>query len=338
MKLAVLNPGGRDPEQHFPDGAGAPDERVHAPVNFHGYAACTSGTFCRRDDALPAEAEGVLLLVRQDLKSARQAIIEIRARRRLPIVISLKECGLSQFAATFAKASRVRLFQEICARADAALATTEELLPIYRGAGVREVEFIPTPYPVEDERWNFSHPVEERRGIFLGTRELKVPSRNHLAALITLKPLVEAMFEPLTVINTDGWRGRRLLAQLGFGEGLLRVVEGRLPYPAYLRLMASHKLVFQLDAGAVPGQVAGDALLCRIPCLGGNGTIERLVFPEWCGHGRSHEQLFDMAARLLEHPYDSEAAVEEALDRAKGVVSYAAAARRLDNLFGRFRR
>src|SRR3954454_25056559 len=72
MKLAVLNPGGRDAEQAFPDGAAAPDEHAHPPVNFHGYAACTSGHFCRKDDALPEGIAGVLLLLRQDLKSARQ--------------------------------------------------------------------------------------------------------------------------------------------------------------------------------------------------------------------------------------------------------------------------
>jgi len=28
----------------------------------------------------------------------------------------------------------------------------------------------------------------------------------------------------------------------------------------------------------VPGQVAGDALLCRMPCVGGNGAVERIAF------------------------------------------------------------
>src|SRR5690606_7711019 len=131
--------------------------------------------------------------------------------------------------------------------------------------GARDVEFIPTPYPVEDSRWDFSLPAESRKGIFLGTREWSVPSRNHLAALLTIRPLAEAMQEPVTVFNQDGWRGRRLLEELQYPEKLLRVIEGKLPYPQYLRLMARHKLVFQLDASAVPGQVAGDALLCRIP-------------------------------------------------------------------------
>ena len=109
----------------------------------------------------------------------------------------------------------------------------------------------------------------------------------------------------MTVFNVDGWRGRRMLARLGYITGLLRVIEGRKPYPRYLRLVAKHKLVWQLDASAVPGQVAGDALLCRVPCVGGNGTTERLVFPDLCGHGRTTEQLFDIAARLLEHPHDA---------------------------------
>jgi hypothetical protein len=43
FRLAVLNPGGRDPNQSFSSGAGTPDAAGHAPVNFHAYAACTNG-------------------------------------------------------------------------------------------------------------------------------------------------------------------------------------------------------------------------------------------------------------------------------------------------------
>ena len=41
---------------------------------------------------------------------------------------------------------------------------------------------------------------------------------------------------------------------------------------------ARHKIVLQADKSAVPGQVAGDALLCRMPCVGGDGAIDRLAF------------------------------------------------------------
>ena len=44
FRLTVLNPGGRDPEQHFHEPATSGGQE-HPPVNFHGYAACTRGVF-----------------------------------------------------------------------------------------------------------------------------------------------------------------------------------------------------------------------------------------------------------------------------------------------------
>ena len=337
MKLAVLNPKGRDAEQHFADGAGAPDDESHAPVNFHAFAACTGGGFFRDDRAIPAEMKSVLLLLRHDLKASRQALLELR-RAGKTVVISFKEAGAFQIAALLAKPDKFTLFREICVRADAAIATTPDAVPLYQNAGVRGVEFIPTPYPVEDERWDFSTPLEERRGVFVGTREFTTASRNHLAALLAMKQIAESMREPVTVFNDDGWRGRRLIARLGFSDGLLRVVEKRLPYPRYLRLLAKHKLVWQLDASAVPGQVAGDALLCRVPCVGGDGTTERLVFPDLCGHGRGTEQLFDIAARLLEHPHDCAAVIERSFALARERLSFAVVAKQLAEFFARHRR
>ena len=337
MSIAVLNPSGRDPEQHFADGAGTPDDAAHAPVNFHAFAACTGGAFFRQDQAIPADTKHVLLLLRSDLKACRNALLELR-RAGKTVAVSLKESGAFQIAALLGKPDKLRLFQEICQRADAALATVPDLVPLYLGAGARRAEFLPPPYPVDDPRWDFSTPPDERRGIFVGTREFGTPSRNHLAALLAVRQIAEPMQEPVTVFNDDGWSGRRMLARLGFSDGLLRVIEKRLPYPRYLRLMAQHRLVWQLDASAVPGQVAGDALLCRVPCVGGNGTTERLVFPDLCGHGRTTEQLFDLAARLLEHPHDAQETVARALTLARERLSFAVIAPRLEAVFERLAR
>ncbi len=338
MKLAVLNPFGNDPEQSFASFAGAPDDALHPPVNFHGFAACTGGSFHRKESAVPADATCVLLLLRRDVGASRQALIDLR-RAGKEVLVSLKEAGASQVADLLSAPANLKLFREICARAGGAIATTEDLVPLYREAGAREVECIPTPYPIEDERWNFARPLEDRRGIFIGTREFRVLSRNHLLALFTIRPVAETMGQPVTVVNSDGRRGRKLLAQLGYSDGMLRVIEGRRPYPAYLRLVAEHRLVFQLDRSAVPGQVAGDALLCGIPCVGGDGTVERLAFPEFCGHGRTPERLADIATRLLDHPHDCEQAVHRALDLGSGRLSFTAVAKRLEEFQARiFRR
>jgi hypothetical protein len=315
MQLAVLNPGGRDPEQHFADGAGAPDDTTHAPVNYHAYAACTNGGFY--DDAahIPESQRNVLLLLRRDLKAARRALRELLARGK-KVALSWKESGQHQVAKQLEGSDALPLFREICAEANAALSSTPELVPLYRTAGARLAEFIPTPYAVDDSRWDFSSPLSERSGIFIGTREWDVPSRNHAAALTQAC----AMGVPVTAFNCDGRSGRKKLAALGCEQ--LRVVEGPLKYTEYLRAMAKCRVVFQLDSSAVPGQVAGDALLCRMPCIGGNSAVERLAF-----EGLELEPLLndDVAWR---------AAVEVSQSRANEALSFAAVARRLSEFFG----
>ncbi|HEX8310151.1 MAG TPA: hypothetical protein VF614_02465 [Chthoniobacteraceae bacterium] len=334
FRIAVLNPKGRDPQQLFPGGASAPGEGPHPPVNYHAFAACTHGGFYRRDQDVPGEIRHVVLLLRRDLKACRQALLELRRSGRT-VVIVWKEAGAFQIAELLAKPARLQLFREIAERAHGAIATTPDLVPLFNSVGVRAVEFIPTPYPMEDPRWDFSTPVESRRGIFVGTREFHTPSRRHLAALMTIRALADPLQEPVTVFNTDGWTGRRLLDRLRWPEGLLRVIDGRIPYPDYLKRMARHKLVWQLDVSGVPGQVAGDALLCRMPCVGGDGTTERLVFPDLCGHGRSVEQLYDIASRLLEHPHDCASISEKAVSLAQERISYERVAAQLADFFHR---
>ena len=140
----------------------------------------------------------------------------------------------------------------------------------------------------------FRGPLYERRGLFIGTREFEVLSRNHLLALSAAR----TFSVPITVINPDGKSGRQRLQALKFPEDQLTVA-APLPYPKYLRLIAGHRLVLQFDQSSVPGQVAGDSLLCRIPTVGGNGAVERLAFPELHGSGRTFDQLVELARRLL---------------------------------------
>ena len=194
------------------------------------------------------------------------------------------------------------------------------------------VRFLPTPYPVDDPRWNFSVPPAQRQGIFVGTREWDVSSRHHLRAVVAARELHAATGQPVTVLNPDGRRSAKMLTTLGFSSkenAALRFVRGPLPYTDYLRFMARHKIVFQLDRSGVPGQVAGDALLCRVPCVGGDGAIERVVFPELAGHNKEPETLATLAKDLLddrEHYYRT---WRDAQARALETVSFRAVAAEL---------
>jgi hypothetical protein len=327
VQLAVLNPGGNDREQSFPERAGAPDDAApHPPLNYHAYAACTGGAFYRDPARIPAAQRVVLLVLRRDLKHCLAALRQLKGEGRT-VAMSLKESGLHQVAELLGKAGNLRLFREICATADGCLSSTEDLTGIYRAAGGRRVCFIPTPYPVESSEWNFALPLAERAGIFVGTREWDIPSRNHAAALL----LAASLDAPVTVINEDGRAGRKRIDAAGIAK--VQVIEGRLPYPDYLRLIARHRIVLQLDRSAVPGQVAGDALLCGVPCVGGDGAIERIAFPDSCGLGRGVEELREIAALLLRDDPAHTSAVERSRQIALERLSFPAVSQELAGYF-----
>jgi hypothetical protein len=299
FRLTVLNPAGRDLEQHFPDGPGETSQ-AHQPTNFHAYAACTRGVFHRDVKRAIAEATPVLLLLRGDFIAAERALNALQKEKRT-VAISLKETGLHQIADQLRDPPKLGRFVRIVRKADGCIAPTPEAADLYRAIRGRlaRVAFIPTPYPIDDSRWNFSQPIEARAGVFIGTREWDVLSRNHAGALLLAHELSETTGEMVTVFNFDRRKGAQLLAGIGFAPEKLRVLDRKQAYPEYLQELARHKIVLQLDTSFVPGQVAGDALLCRVPCVGGNGAIDRLAFPESCGFARSIDDVRKAVLRLL---------------------------------------
>lgn len=322
MQLVVLNPGGKDPAQPFPDMAGPADAALHAPINYHAYAACTGGRFER--DTAKVEGGPVLLLLRRDLKEGLKALRQLKAKGCC-VAVSWKESGLHQVAAQLDSAPNIGLFREICALVDGALSSTPNLVPIYKSAGAKQVAFIPTPYPLEDPRWNFSQPAQERVGVFVGTREFSVPTRNHLAAVM----LATGLGAPVTVFNFEGRTARKKLEALGCS----RIIEKRLSYPEYLRVMSRHRLVLQLDRSSVPGQVAGDALLCGIPCIGGDGAVDQLAFPE--AHGLGLEQIGELARKLLSDSELNNRWTTKAVATARKRLGFSVVAEELEAFFGR---
>jgi hypothetical protein len=332
FRLTVLNPGGRDVAQEFPDGAGE-TALPHPPTNFHAYAACTHGSFRRETKDAAALRTPVLLLLRADFGASERAL-ETLQNAGCFVAVSLKETGLHQIADQLQNSVRLARFVRLVQKANACLAPTPEAADLYRTLRAdNRVAFIPTPYPVDDARWDFSRPIEQRSGIFIGTREWDVPSRNHLAALLIARRLSESTGENVTVFDNEGRKGARLLSEIGFGEGKLRVLNRKLAYPDYLREIARHKIVLQLDTSFVPGQVAGDALLCRLPCLGGNGAIDRLAFPETNGFARSIAEIEQLASHLLTDGNFYRASVTTMIPPASKSLSFGIVAKQLEGFF-----
>ena len=290
--LAVLNAQGRDPDQSFAEEFPSPDSEAHPPINYHAYAACTRGGFYQNTE-LASRHRNVLLLLRGDLRAARKAFTVLKAKGCV-VAVAFKEAGTHQVAQQLAHPKTFSYFGELAANADLCLSSTPDLVPLFSCFSRRAI-YLPTPYPIDYSVWNLAIPVMERSGIFLGTREFSVPSRNHLLALGAARLLSY----PVTVVDEGTAATRNLLQSLRYPPEQLTVLPW-MSYAQYLRVVRRHRIVLQLDQSRVPGQVAGDALLCQVPTVGGNGAIEREVLAELNGDGRSFSELIKVALRLLQ--------------------------------------
>lgn len=334
MRVNVLNAEGRDPLVDYASGPGLPDPRVHPPVNYWAYAAATGGRFCQHLDEVTPDAGIVVVLLRRRNRDALHAVRQLKRDGRR-VYVSWKETGAHQIE------QQLRWFWErprlrtIFGLADGAIATTRASEAHYRrfgGAGY-PVLFMPTPYPVDEPGWDFSVPVQERKGIFIGTREFDVPSRRHAEALRMAAAVAAQAGCRVTVINTQGTGAKRkIMALLGGGAAEINIVERKLHYPDYLRLMATHRIVLQRDISHVPGQVAGDALLCRLINVGGNGTIQEIAFPEYTSGALDESALMQAATRLLSDDQAYLGAVEKSQARARELLSFQANRQQWDAL------
>src|ERR1043166_3704847 len=337
FRLSVLNPGGRDLEQYF-DEPTKPDAETHPPINFHAFTACSRGSVHRATKNAIEEKRPILLLLRGNFRATERALAECK-KEKIKVAVALKETGLHQIAGQLRDAKRLTRFLRVVSGADGCLATTPEAAEIFRRVRTKRdattVAFVPTPYPLEDKAWDFAVPPNQQSGIFVGTREWDVPSRNHLAALLLAREICIETGEPVTAFNLDGRKGAKLLQELDFPAGKLRVHEQRYAYADYVREIAKHKIVLQLDRSRVPGQVAGDALLSRTICVGGDGAIERIAFANFCGEGRTTAQLKSIAVELLKNTAARATAIVETQWRGAERVSFQAIRKQLDIFFSR---
>lgn len=348
FRLAIADPKG-SPEYHRMGWRGlspeSEDGYYHSPVELCAFAECTGGSFfgchTNRDSlfattclSIPKDMRAVLLLVQQMPRCAR--LIDRYHRAGKTVVITFTEAGTMQIAKMLDGPRRLRGFFEVCRRADGAIAVTSEGAAVLRAGGARHVELIPNPCPVDLPNWDFSVAADKRRGILIGTTYFHADERNHMAALMSIRKLAESTGERVTVVidRTDRYdREMQEVLTAWWPDELLRIEIGPLPFLKFLRLMATHKLVFQLDQAAGCGQIGGLALLCRMPCVGGYGAHERVIFPHLCGYGRDVAELVEIAGQLLTDPAAADRAMTKALALAQQHAAYGVIRPRLEALF-----
>lgn len=326
MRLDVVNPWGRDAPVDWRSGLTPPGAPGHPPINYWAWAAATGGRFHQTPDTVDASADAVVVLLRWRGLANLRAVRQLKARG-LRVFVSWKESGTAQIDHQLRFPWQRWLHRRVLAACDGAFAATEPGIRHYVAYGLPEacVRFVATPYPFDEPGWDFAQANGARSGIVVGTRQFEPASRRHAEALRLAGRIARASGSALTVFNLEGSAGRdRVLAATG-SVPAIRWIERRLPYPEFLQELARHRLVIQRDAGWVPGQIAGDALLCGIVNIGGNGAVQRLAFPS-LAEPEADEALLEAAAvRLLGDDAACRLEAEQARQRAARVgLSYGA--------------
>ena len=187
FKLTVLSPGGRDLEQYFDD-AVEPDSPAHPPVNFHAFAACTRGAFHRDVKARARrKGAGACFAARRFQSIAARADGMQKGQKRT-VVVSFKETGLHQIAQQLSDRKGFPVFCKSPRKLMDALPRRRKR-PEFSGklaANLIRSRSLSFPRHIRSKRrqWNMSIQPDKQSGIFIGTREWDVPSRNHAAAVL----------------------------------------------------------------------------------------------------------------------------------------------------------
>jgi hypothetical protein len=261
-------------------------------------AAATGGSFHTDPGAVADDRRPVLLLIPGRACRALEAGKLLKARGH-PVLVTWKECGTRQLQKAWRRPGYPGTMARIGSLASAWVAASPGAGSVLasRMPDARTV-VLPTPYPVDVPGWTSAlSPPSDRTGIFIGTREWGAAFRRHREAVVLAARLADRFpGMPVTAVNPEGLSGviRTALA----ARGRVKLVPP-MAYGAYIQTMAAHRVVIQRDIGGVPGQVAGDSLLAGLPCLGGNGMVDRLAYPHLPGGGASTDEVCECAARLL---------------------------------------
>jgi hypothetical protein len=152
--LSVFCPTGSDRFQDFSKSPGLVDDSVHAPINYHAYAACMRGRFHKTLETISTMKSFYF----SSMAGMREPTFKYQAAQSLrhSRPDGFQEDGLQQILPQISRPRTLTLLNELFTYSDGCISSTEELVPIYRSLSRSPVEFIPTPYPINDMKWDFS--------------------------------------------------------------------------------------------------------------------------------------------------------------------------------------
>lgn len=144
---------------------------------------------------------------------------------------------------------------------------------------------------------DFTVKPEDRKGIMIGTRTLTQSlKRNTLYSIGIAASVAKELGTFATYFSEDGIEPKQLqnlFEELNIG---VNVIKGPTSYEEWLKIIATHKVLFHTDASETLGQVVGDAALVGVPSVGSMTTNNVLLDTE-CTIEVARDNLIKMYGR-----------------------------------------
>ena len=308
------------------------------PLGYIGFAVASHGRIFRTLTDSVADPQPILIVADARLEAAKSAIQTIRnaaanAPRR--VLLTFVERAMKEIMAELRNPQSMERFKALLNLADGMIVSAPELLGFINSLNVNcQCIHIPAPYPLENPQWDVSLPTNQRSGIFFGDIPFREPDRNMLAWLYAAAEIAAKTGHHLSIFSTPGFSQGPTAAQLGLSAPMFTQIPA-CDYGSYLQHLASHRIVIKPNSLDGVSNVAGDALLSRIICVGGEGTLERVAFRESCGSGRSSDNIRAIAESLLTDDAFYDRQVEKSQQIAMQSMSFGAVNARLEEFLHR---
>ena len=213
-----------------------------------------------------------------------------------------------------------------------------KILEIYSKTAIPNFKIydIPSAWPIHlSDKFIIS--INKRKGIMIGTSGLSnFTSRNTFITLMLCAQLSKETNEPVTVIIPQEHIERHdfmAMYSKWFSPQHLNIITNKLPYLDWLKLLSLHKVSISFDLSLSQGQVSGDCALVNIPSIGGNTTIQTLVYPNLASDTTNLRKIYNTALNLLTDKYEYLITCKEIITTANATISYSAVKNNLEKMY-----
>lgn len=179
--------------------------------------------------------------------------------------------------------------------------------------------------------------TRRREGILVGTRGFSptpVLRRNTLISVIIASRMAKRYNTHVTlVLEDDYYPVQELFSKMDLQNVKLSVHRY---YSNWLSLISRHHIVLNYDFTSSVGQIPGDCGMVNVPCVGGNGDLSRIIWPDLAYETQDLDIVCGLIERLFEDDGFYKSVCRKADEVMREEMDFPIIRKRLEDLYIRY--